>query len=229
MKSSYSLSLTEHRLIKFFISKVKFNDVLDSRTIHKVSVSEFANFWDLPRNNARKDLLDASDSLYSRQVSHGSLEESFKRTRWVWFVAFDKLEDTFEIAWTEPVIQHISLLRERFVKLDLTELVNLSSSYSFRLYEILTTVVGENSYKNPYFTIEQLMYMMDVPESCKVYKTFNNRILKTAIGELKMKVKRFSKMEIEEEKEKRKVIGIRFSGVGVGKRYKKKALPCAIG
>jgi len=222
MKSSYSLNLMEHRLIKFFISQIRFNDVLDSRETVSISVKEFANFWDMPSTDARKGLQDAGETLFNRYIEVNVSANKREKIRWAWKVGFDGDKDTFNICWTEPVIQHISLLRERFVKLDLTELVNLSSSYSFRLYEILTTVTGENSYKNPSFTVEQLMYMMDVPDSCKVYKTFNNRVLKVAITELKTKVKRFAKLGMEEEKEKRKVIGIKFCGVGISGRYKVK-------
>jgi len=224
MKSSYNLSITEHRLLKYFISTIKFNDVLDSREAHSITVSEFADYWEIHASDARKMLQVAGNTLFDRYIHQDDGNLGFKKTRWVWKVGFEATTDTFEIAWTEPVIQHISLLRERFVKLDLKELVALDSSYSFRLYEILTTVVGENGYKNPYFTVEQLMYMLDVPDSCKVYKTFKQRVVMIAIKELKTKVKRFEKMEMIEEKEKgkKKVVGIRFSGVGVAGTYRRK-------
>ena len=142
-------------------------------------------------------------------------ENSFEKFRWVWKIAFNSQEDVFKICWTEPVIQHISLLRERFVQLKLEDMIDFNSSYTFRLYEILITSIGENSYKNPKFSPEVLMEMMDVPESCLVYKTFRQRVLTTAVRELKVKVKRFEKLEMVEEKEKgkRKVIRLEFVGL----------------
>ena len=222
-KSSYNLTLMEHRVIKSFIAAVKFSEVLSSDVPYYLGVREFANFWNLNMFDVRKEVDKAVNTMFLRYVSTSRLDGTYTKTHWISSFTYDAVEDRFEIYWTPQVIGHISQLRERFVKLDLSELIDVKSMYSFRLYEILTTVIGENSYRNPSFTIEQLMHMMDVPDSCKEYKIFKQRVLMVAVGELKTKVKRFSKMEIEEEKEKRKVLGIKFCGVGVASRYKVKS------
>jgi hypothetical protein len=223
-KSSYNLSVTEHKILKTFVSQIKYTTELNSDTPYYPDVKEFAELWGLHAFNVRKEIELYGKTLFDRYIYQEDGQGSYRFSRWISDFAYNKPLDRFEIYWSPKVIQHLCLLRERFVKIDLSELIDLQSSYSFRLYEILTTVVGENSYKNPYFTVTQLMDMFDVPESYREYKVFNNRVLKTAVGELKTKVKRFSKMEIEEEKEKgkRKVVGVRFCGVGVSAKYKTK-------
>ena len=221
-KCSFNLSLMEHRIIKQYISRIKYTEVIDSRELYVLNIKEFANFWGINAADVRDELLTAGKTLFDRYIFKGDPNGSYSYSRWITFFNYNKEEDSISIRWSEELVQHICQLRERFVKLDLMELIDLKSIYSWRLYEILVTTIGENSYKNPSFTPEQLMFMMDVPESCKVYKTFKGRVLKVAVEELKTKVKRFSKMNMVEEKEngKRKVIGVGFEGVGVGNRYK---------
>ena len=132
------------------------------------------------------------------------------------------MQDTLYLYWSDTILTHISQLKERFTKLDLLEIKDFSSSYSFRLYEILICSIGENSYKNPKFSVEELMYMMQVPRSYLGYNIFKQRVLTPCVRELSTKTGKFKAIALKEHKGKgsKKIVEVEFTGCGIGNKYK---------
>ncbi len=220
LKSSYNLSLNEHRILKSFLSSISYNEVISPEVPYRINVKEFSDFWNVPAIKVRQDILVDLKSMFDRFIYKKDSLGNILYSRWIQSIEYIKDEDCFEIFWTKKIIDHIAQLRERFCKLDLFEMKDFSSSYTFRLYEILTMIAGENSYRNPSFDVENLYFMMDVPESYLEYKFFKRRVLVPAITELQSKVKRFEKVKFDEIKIGKKVKEIKFFGIGVGNKYK---------
>jgi plasmid replication initiation protein len=225
-KSSYQLTVGEHRLIKLYLQSITnyFDKPIDMNEPFILGVHYYAGSWGLDFTNARKEIKDAAVGLAKRELYKlGEDKESISFAHWASYVDYDRSSDTLKLYWSLPILAHISELKERFTKLDLTEMKDFSSSYSFRLYEILMCSVGENSYRNPSFEVETLMNMMQVPESYRNFRAFKARVLTPCTKELRTKTGKFSNLSITEVKQKgsKKVISLEFNGCGIGNRYKK--------
>ena len=86
----------------------------------------------------------------------------------------------------------------------------------------VTCKTGENSYKKGVtFTLEELLFMLDVPESYKEFKHFNNLLLKKAMIELKKKLNMPS-LDVKFVKEGRKIVKLVFIGFTTGDEDEKK-------
>ena len=224
-KSYYNLSLVEHRLIKLYLQSITdyFETPLNVSTPFTLTVQEYAKTWNIEVFNARREVREAVIGLFKREIYKlGEDGESFIYSHWISDATYVRDSDTVELYWSRTILSHISLLKERFTKLDLTEIRDFNSTYSFRLYEILTCAIGENSFKNPKFDVEVLMDMMQVPESYRNYRTFKARVLTPCTSELQNKTNKFSKLSLIEHKRKgsKKIVEVEFSGVGIGKKYK---------
>jgi plasmid replication initiation protein len=223
LKSRYTLTVAEHRLLKSLVKRIPNYFDLKLNQVHSITVQDYADDWGLPEDNARKELKKAGSSLCTSNI-HLPVDnsESFNITRWFAEVSYDRKSDKLQAMLTSTVVANISELTERFTKLDLLEMKDFSISYSFRLYEILMCSVGENSYRNPNFLVEDLMKLLDVPESLKDYRNFKTRVLNPVTKELQTKTGKFSKLEIKEVKQRgsKKVVELEFSGCGIGNRYK---------
>ena len=223
LKARYTLTVAEHRLLKSLIKRIPNYYNLKLENIHSITVADFATDWELSKDDARKELKKAGLSLCTSNiylpVQHS---ESFHITRWFAEAYYDRSTDLLQAMFTNTVLQSISELTEKFTKLDLVEMKDFSSSYSFRLYEILHCRIGENSYKNPKFEVETLMLMLDVPPSLLNYRNFKLRVLTPCVAELRCKTGKFSKLELVEHKGKgsKKVLELEFKGSGIGNRYK---------
>lgn len=226
IKSSYNLTLTEHRILKHFVSKIKSKAVIDPTLPHIIEVTEFAHLWGLRGSDVRSELANSCKTLFLRYIFQGSLDGSYAYARWVHSFRYDKPSDTFSIKWSTELIEHISLHIDHFTTLDLKEMVDFKSSYTFRLYELLVSLTGHNKYKNPRLPVETWMYMLDVPESYKEYKTFKSKVLIPCIKELSAKVVKFKAINIKEHKKPlsrtRKIEEIEFTGVGINPYFLKR-------
>lgn len=224
LKARYTLTVAEHRLLKSLIKRIPNYFDLKLDAVHSITVQDYATDWGLPEDNARKELKKAGLSLVTSNI-HLPVEtpESFCITRWFAEVSYDRKTDVLQAMLTSTVVANISELTERFTKLDLLEMKDFSSSYSFRLYEILMCSVGENSYRNPNFLVENLMELMQVPESLKDYRNFKTRVLTPCTKELQTKTGKFSKLAFKEGKlaGSKKVVSLEFTHCGIGNRYKK--------
>lgn len=221
-KASYSLSVTEHRLIKSFLKRLDdyFDKELD--TTYTLTIQEYAEDWGIASTDARKEAKAATVSLFKKKITVPLEEGGYLDIRWIAEAGYSKASDSVILAWSPRVKKHISQLKERFTKLDLAEMKDFSSSYTFRLYEIIQCSIGENGYKNPNIKVKDLMTALDVPESYKNYMTFNARVLTPCVKELNTKIAKFKKLKVEEHKVKgsKKVESIEFQGCGIGNRYK---------
>jgi len=227
VKTSYNLTLTEHRLLKQFLVQLDYyGKPITSQDVFTLSVKEFAERWLIRAVDARKELTAAAKTLYDRVLFQGDLDASFSYARWISSYKYDAEQDNITIRWSQDILEHISELKERYVKLDLDDLVELQSSYSYRLYEILNTSIGENGYKNPSFMVEDLMFMLDVPRSYRAYNIFKMRVLTPCVKELSENIPKFKKLSVVETNAPRskRVASLEFKGVGVGTRYIKKVV-----
>jgi len=221
-KSSYNLTVSEHRIVKMFLQQIKdyYEQPLDP--FMSLSIHDYAYTWGLQKNDARKELQEAVLTLWRKELYEETSNGGYCFARWCDRFYFDREQDSLTIKWSDTILSHISQLKERFTKLDLLEMKDFSSSYTFRLYEILICSIGENSYKNPKFLVEDLQRIMKVPESYLQYKIFKQKVLTPCTKELQTKTGKFSKLNFVEGKlaGSKKVVSLEFSGCGVGNRYK---------
>lgn len=259
-QASYSMNLSEHRLISILLSKTKptnfrrkltnkelmnlpieevkrnlatgihptikvddVGDLLDSVTLHSISVREYADFCDIRLDNARKELLEASENLFHRYIHLKNSETGkFIKFRWVSSISFDPTTDEVGLRWSVDILPYITDLKDYFTKLKLGKLLELQSVYSWKLYTILCSRRGENNYKHGItLTFEELLFMLDVPESYKEFKHFNNLLLKKAVAELQSKLK-MKDLKVKFSKNGRKIDKLVFFGFTTGEEDEKK-------
>lgn len=249
-QASYSLNLSEQRLLFILLSKVKptyygacskeevegmsleemsrrllvndrsskeltIGDCLDELTLHTLSIHEYASFCHITNANAKTELLEAANNLFNRYITVKKEGKGFKKFRWIASVEFDEQKGLVNLRWSIDILPYIGNLRSYFTKLKLSKLIELKSVYSWKMYTLLASKQGENRYKGQQkVAVKELMFFLDVPESCKEFKHFNNLILKKVamefVGKLKM-----DKFKVEFVKEGRFVTEVVFKGFSV--------------
>ena len=243
-QASHNLSLSEQRLVFLALSKthqgyqrnltkleeakhlygaIQLEDLnmrvagedFDSTTKFTIKVHEYAETCGIRSVDARVELQDACDTLLKRQVTLKEENGNSKKFHWIQGMEYNVSTDSVSFHWTIYIIPYIKDLQNYFTKLKLGKLLQLNSTYSWKLYTILCSKRGENKYVELKVSIEDLMFMLDVPESCKEFKHFNNLILKKVTKEFvtKLKMENFS---IEFKKEGRWVKWVVFKGFSIG-------------
>ena len=204
---------------KYNVRKKVFGDTLDSITLNSISVAEFAEFTGLELRKAREDLLSVAERLFDREILIKHADGvGYTKFRWISSIRYDAGSDTVGLRWSVDILPYITELKERFTKLLLKDLLGLQSTYSWKLYTLLKSHKGENNYiKDVVISVEDLIWELKVPESCKEFKVLNSRILEKATKELAKKAMVGLTMEKVLRKGSKRVEGVRWKGAGGAK------------
>jgi len=124
-------------------------------------------------------------------------------------VEYDREADTVGVRWTEDIIPYISQLACRFTKIPLEEYVELRSTYSWRLKDIVLSRAGEVRKKDVEFGVKELMQMLCVPESRLSFGALNAKVIKPAVKELVESG--MKELKVEYRKKGREVVGVVFN------------------
>lgn len=206
---------TEEELKKEYWKQVVGDIVTDADTF-TITVANYAELFEISLSNAKVELAAATNKLFNR-VIEVDMEEYKGKFRWVSAAVFNKNTGTVSIRFTREVLPYIQRLQYNFTKIRLSKLVRLQSVYSWRLYELYRVKVGFNPREVPYFELEVLYKLMEVPASRQEYRKFKERILKPVLEELE--AVNGVKYEIREDKLGRKVVGFWMkSGIKVIKK-----------
>jgi plasmid replication initiation protein len=221
-RQGYSRSPTESEKTKHLLGAINLEDLdlyipsedFDSTTLFTISILEYAKTFDIRPVDAREELLAACNNLFNRYIVLKETNGSFKRFRWVQGIEYDAKEDFVGFRWSFDIVPYIKDIQNYFTKLKFGKLLFLQSTYSWKLFTFLCSRRGENKYVNLKASVEELMFVLDVPESCKEFKHFNNLILKKVVKEFISKLGMVD-FKIEFEKQGRSIKHVVFKGFTV--------------
>ncbi len=136
IQASYRLNLNEQRLVLCCVAQLDGRKPLPKDNEFTVNVADFAEMFSLDPKNAYRDLEDAANSLYQRDIRtyDGKARERF---RWVYHVKYISSEGRVSLGFSPSIAPYLSLLHERFTSYQLEQIANLRSVYSIRLFEFL--------------------------------------------------------------------------------------------
>lgn len=135
------LTLLETKLIRLAISQVLQDDT-DFKT-YTCSVPELARFLGLSKNNVYRDIQDISMSLMKKSIFIKSKEPNkrgkynFEMFHWVDYVRYEDGIITFRLS--ENLKPYLIGLDELFTKYGYGAVIELPTTYSIRLFELLAT------------------------------------------------------------------------------------------
>ena len=140
INASYSLELTEQRIILLAILKARENKTPHNQELI-VTAQSYITAFNVHRNTAYKTLKTACDNLFTRQFtyqrynSNGNIEQV--RSRWVQSVIYAENESYIKIKFTDEILPLVTMLEKHFTSYELQQVANLKSVHAIRLYELL--------------------------------------------------------------------------------------------
>jgi plasmid replication initiation protein len=138
IQASYSLTLTEQRLLLCCIGQVNpIRTAGAQRNLFRISVSDFkATFPDANAASLYAQLHEAVIRLYERSIK---VKEGRKTTlvRWVQSVTYHDGEGWVELHFSEKIAPYLTLLGQKFTRFKIEQIAGLRSTYSLRIFEHL--------------------------------------------------------------------------------------------
>lgn len=183
--SRYTLTLSQHRLLLFLISKIKPNDIIDDE--YRANIKDIINICEYYKHSGtyykqvKDDLLALRNSAIWIETERG-----LETMGWLSKARFTNpkkgTKDYQEVIFKfdEGLDTYLFDLQKFYTQYNLEDILLLSHKYSLRLYEYLM------SYANLMYAIipiEELKIRIDA-DSYSRFDNFERRILKPAIEDI---------------------------------------------
>jgi len=187
VEASYRLNLEEKRIVIAAISKIDpRKDVPEQITI---TAEEYAKLFDLDINAAYQQLKEAAAKLYTRTIKLNTKDSKNRpvddEMRWVYRRAiYHSREGKVTLNFSPDLMPYLGQLKEQFTGYKAYNVRALKSTYSIRLYELLTQYLkaGER-----WITVDKFREMLDLEDKYPRFADLNRWIIEPSIKELNAK------------------------------------------
>lgn len=194
------LSVNEHKIIKYAISKIKLNDT--QFPDYTFDVKEFVKAANVKGSNYYRGIEKIADELSKKRIKVKSKEAV---GYFPWFSAIVYRKGVVHISFNHHIKDLLLQLEQTFTNYPFEVITPLKSAYSLRLFELLKQYekIGYRRMK-----IDELRRMLGIKDKYPEYSAMKQRVIKKAHSELNEKTK--LSFEYEEIKEGKKVVAIDF-------------------
>lgn len=223
INASYSLELTEQRIILLAILKARENKTPHNQELI-VTAQSYMTAFNVHRNTAYDSLKLACDNLFTRQFtyqrynSNGNIEQV--KTRWVQSVIYAENESYIKIKFTDEILPLVTMLEKHFTSYELQQVSSLKSVHAIRLYELLIQyrTVGKVEISLDDLRLKLGIAVNEYPRM----DNFKNRVLDVGIQQINEHSDITAKYE--QVKTGRQITGFKFSFRQKEKQSKAKEL-----
>lgn len=203
VEASYKLSLGEQRVIYVLSSMIRSDD--KEFKDYKLTVKEFAEILGTKSKDMYAQVARYVEGLRERDLTIIK-EKSILKTKWLSSAEYFIDDGFVELCFDPKLKPYLLMLKERFTKLSVEQMVSFASQYSGRIYELLKQYekIGERTFK-----IEDLRSLLGIGfAEYKQYGLLKQRIINKAIKEINSDSDLL--IDFDEIKKSRKLESIRF-------------------
>ena len=195
VNAKYKLSTTEIKFILLSLTQIKKEDTEFQE--YEIKVSELEAYLQAEQNETR--LKQFAKKMMSKplEVPTG---DGWIIANWFADVEYIRGQAKFKVSFSKKLKPYLLDLQERFVHYNLRYILPLTSAYSVRIYQMLKEY---EKLKIRYIKVDELMELLQVPKSYKIYNRFKEKVLEIAEAELLEHCDIF--FTLEEEKDGKKV------------------------
>lgn len=208
--ATYTMTTKEKELLLACISQIDSrSDTADisKQTKFTVTVQEMKDLFykGKSQDNAFRDLEQASNRLFDREVTIKLEGDKWMRTRFVSSVLFNPDSSEVTLAFAEDILPYLTQLKANFTKYKLIEITELSSIHAIRLYELIVMWVNQYQYSKQ-LDLDDFRYIMGVKDKYKQFGQLRERVIETAINEINENTN--YKVSVEYRKVKRTYVSL---------------------
>ena len=225
IEAKYSLSTLQQKVLLQAISRI---EPTDTKHIYKFSIMEFAEAVDLKGSktiyNQMSTICDQLTKLPNLCIK--TQNGGFVYINWVASAEYIPKEAVVEVEFSQKLMPYLIELKEQFTTYYIANVMQLKSSYSIRIFELLKQYEKLGKRKIDLEEFRQLVGTREVDKNGEIikedyplYANFKSRVIITAQKELKQKTDIY--FNFKEIKEGRKVVAIEFEILENTKNKKK--------
>lgn len=186
IEASYSLTINEQRLLLACISQIDSREPLDSKKEFEITIERAQDLFysEATRDNVYRDLETACKRLFERKVTIKLSDDKFLDTRFVQSVEYDIKNRLVKIQFADKILPYISELKKNFTKYRLKNIVELTSVYAVRLYELIVSWNLQNQITYKEIELDDFRKMLLLGGKYRQFKDLNLRVITPAVEQI---------------------------------------------
>lgn len=210
IKGKQEMTLMEAKIIRLLVTQVVKEDK-DLRT-YTCRIQELADFLNISSNNIYRDIYNICEKLLKRlvKIGTGNPRQPWKLYQWVNTAEYDgKGNVTFKLS--DDISKFVVELNSWYTQYQLANILEFSSFYAIRLYELIKCEEGiaRNARNEFTFSIAYLREVLCCEEKYKKNNDFIKKVILIGIREINEKSD--IELQMEYKKTGREITGIEFS------------------
>lgn len=178
------LSVNEQKVVLTMISMIEPTD--DDLKTYLLSVRDFAEMIGLKGESTYSEIKKISKTLVSKVVEIPIGKKDWIVATWASSVRYRSSEGTVEFSFDSKLKPYLLQLKNQFTSYRLSNILNLKSTYSIRLYELVKKWQHLGRWECSVDELRGFLGAKSV-KSYSVYGNFKNRVLSPALVELNEK------------------------------------------
>ena len=185
VEALYRMSIKEIKIFEACLSMVDSRDVLDKEDAFVLTVEQALNLFytESNRQNIYRDLKQACTSLFRREVTIKINDDETLLTRFVSDIKFNHKVGKVELHFAPGIIPFISQLVGNFTMRRLEHTKMLTSSYAYRLHEILTMWISHGlEFKE--LEIEEVKKLLSIEDRYYRFSQFKQKVIDNSIEQI---------------------------------------------
>jgi plasmid replication initiation protein len=202
IEANYKLSTLEQKIILYLISQIHKDD--DDFKMYRLPIQEFSELLGYRGSPKYTELREITKNLM-RKVLEIREGQKLKQMSWVSYVEYDGNSGYVSLSFDPRLKPYLLQLKREFTTYRLKNVMELKSSYSIRMYELLKRWQYVGGFE---IRLDELRMMVGAGNKYREYHNFKKRVLNPAQQEISGKTDIM--FSYEEIREKRKVVSIRF-------------------
>lgn len=188
IKGKQSMTLQTARLIRLLITQVVKEDK-DLKT-YSCRIIDLAKFLNIDSSNLYKHIRTICDCAMKSVVYIGTdnPKQPWEMFHWVSMAKYDG-EGTITLRLSDEIKPYVLELEKWFTQYQLKNILEFSSYYAIRLYELLKCRDGEskNTKSELEFSVTELRACFDCEKKYKLFADFKHKVIDIAVREINEK------------------------------------------
>lgn len=182
----YSMTVNEQRLLLACISQIPV-DVPLSCEFEFVLTMEQAQelFYSAKgKHNIHRDMREAVAALWERYVKIPLSNGGVLQTRFVSSIVWEADRHTVKVNFAPKILPYLSMLKGNFTRYRLNNVVQLTSFYAVRIYELIVRWSENGKHSSEEIEIEELKKILDIEEKYESFSQFRGKVIEIAVSQI---------------------------------------------
>lgn len=185
IQASYAMTLNEQRLLLACISQIDSRKAIEADCEFVLTVEKARDLFYSKgdQRNAYRDLQDASERLFERKVKIALGDNKELLTRFIQSVEFDQNNGQIMLVFANKIKPYLSQLERNFTQYRLQNVVQLTSTYAVRIYELIVSWTGQNqSFKE--MEIKEFRELLALEYKYKQFGQLRDKVISPAVEQI---------------------------------------------